>query len=151
MKNRTELMADMIVKADWLIMSPKTDHYGNYSSEYKTAFDEYCRLRDELAEVKERSAVTWNDVKERYLEFHKMDSFTENMAIDIDFGYWLVNQFAAQSQRMSTEEVKKIIDETTEAHPYRQRGKPETYTDYNQGWEDACDILGNRIMELLTK
>ena len=35
--------------------------------------------------------LSWNDVKQRYLEFHRMDSFTENMAIDIDFGYWLVN------------------------------------------------------------
>ena len=35
--------------------------------------------------------LSWNDVKQRYLEFHRMDSFNENMAIDIDFGYWLVN------------------------------------------------------------
>ena len=38
-----------------------------------------------------KDILNWNDVKEKYLEFHKMDSFTENMAIDIDFGYWLVN------------------------------------------------------------
>ena len=38
-----------------------------------------------------KDILSWNDVKECYLEFHKMDSFTENMAIDVDFGYWLVN------------------------------------------------------------
>lgn len=38
-----------------------------------------------------KDILNWNDVKEKYLEFHKMDSFTENMAIDVDFGYWLVN------------------------------------------------------------
>jgi hypothetical protein len=38
-----------------------------------------------------KDILSWNDVKEMYLEFHKMDSFTENMAIDVDFGYWLVN------------------------------------------------------------
>jgi len=38
-----------------------------------------------------KEILSWNDVKERYLEFHRMDKFTENMAIDIDFGYWLVN------------------------------------------------------------
>lgn len=38
-----------------------------------------------------KDILSWNDVKEKYLEFHKMDSFTENMAIDVDFGYWLVN------------------------------------------------------------
>lgn len=38
-----------------------------------------------------KDILSWNDVKEKYLIFHKMDSFTENMSIDIDFGYWLVN------------------------------------------------------------
>lgn len=38
-----------------------------------------------------KERISWNDVKEKYLEFHNLDSFSENMAIDIDFGYWLVN------------------------------------------------------------
>ena len=38
-----------------------------------------------------KDILSWNDVKERYLEFHRIDKFTENMAIDVDFGYWLVN------------------------------------------------------------
>lgn len=38
-----------------------------------------------------KDILSWNDVKERYLEFHHLDRFTENMTIDIDFGYWLVN------------------------------------------------------------
>ena len=42
--------------------------------------------------------ITWNDIKEKYLEFHKMDSFTENMAIDIDFGYWLMQEHASQQK-----------------------------------------------------
>jgi len=25
--------------------------------------------------------LSWNDVKQRYLEFHRMDSFTENMTV----------------------------------------------------------------------
>ena len=37
--------------------------------------------------------LSWSDVKQKYLEFHKIDKFTENMAIDIDFGYWLVNNY----------------------------------------------------------
>jgi hypothetical protein len=40
-----------------------------------------------------KDILSWNDVKQKYLEFHKMDKFTENMAIDIDFGYWLVNNY----------------------------------------------------------
>ena len=51
---------------------------------------------EKFAQVEEermpkREPITWNQVKEKYLEFHKIDAFTENMAIDIDFGYWLVN------------------------------------------------------------
>jgi len=53
-------------------------------------------LRTLIVQVEEermpkREPITWNQVKEKYLEFHKIDAFTENMAIDIDFGYWLVN------------------------------------------------------------
>lgn len=42
--------------------------------------------------------ISWSKVKEKYLEFHNMDSFTENMAIDIDFGYWLVNNIDLQTK-----------------------------------------------------
>ena len=38
-----------------------------------------------------KEKISWNDVKEKYLKFHRMDKFAENMAIDIDFGYWLAN------------------------------------------------------------
>ena len=48
--------------------------------------------------------ITWNDIKEKYLEFHKMDSFTENMAIDIDFGYWLMQEYASQQKTVSDED-----------------------------------------------
>jgi len=46
--------------------------------------------------------MSWSDVRERYLEFHKIDEFTENMAIDVDFGYWLVNE-------CKTDDVNKAI------------------------------------------
>lgn len=48
-----------------------------------------------MAHEKER--MSWNDVKEKYMEFHKIDSFTEGMAIDVDFGYWLVNNCIQQN------------------------------------------------------
>lgn len=84
------------------------------------ASQSYIPPTDEQKEAKERSAVTWNDVKERYLEFHKMDSFTKNMAIDIDFGYWLVSQFASQSPKMPTEE-----EINTEEKAYYDRANRE--------------------------
>ena len=37
------------------------------------------------AAIEERvPSVSWNDAKERYMKFHNMDKFTENMAIDVD-------------------------------------------------------------------
>ena len=50
-------------------------------------------------EEKAKEKVSWNDVKEKYLKFHRMDKFTENMAIDIDFGYWLANEVINEALR----------------------------------------------------
>lgn len=50
-------------------------------------------------EEKAKQRVSWNDVKEKYLKFHKMDKFTENMTIDIDFGYWLANEVIKEALR----------------------------------------------------
>lgn len=110
MKNRTELMAELIEKADWLIMSPKTDHYGNYSSEYKTAFDEYCRIRAELAEAKDRSAED--------LIRDEIPAIGSNEVEDSDIVYItverlkvLMHQFATQQVTAATEEIKRERDE----------------------------------------
>ncbi len=53
-----------------------------------------------------KQKVSWNTIKEKYLEFHKLPEFTENMAIDIDFGYWLVNEALSEWQD-STETAKQ--------------------------------------------
>lgn len=55
--------------------------------------------------------VSWNDVKEKYLKFHGMDEFTENMAIDIDFGYWLANEVITEALRWRDVEVELPINE----------------------------------------
>jgi len=74
-------------------------------------FDEHYKRDDEfvesyLSKEQEVEGVSWNTVKEKYLEFHKMDSFTENMAIDIDFGYWLMEEYA-QSSKVTDEKQCK--------------------------------------------
>lgn len=43
-------------------------------------------------------------------------------------------------------ETAKIFKEIAELHPYRQRGNPDSYNDYSQGWADACDVLESRIL-----
>lgn len=55
-------------------------------------------MKNEVEE-KAKEKVSWNDVKEKYLKFHRMDKFTENMAIDIDFGYWLANEVINEAMR----------------------------------------------------
>ena len=42
---------------------------------------------------------------------------------------------------ISRKDVIILIDEATELHPYKVIGDSETYSDYNQGWEDACNWL----------
>jgi hypothetical protein len=56
-----------------------------------------------------KDILSWNDVKQKYLEFHKMDSFTENMAIDIDFGYWLVNNCIIHDVVGQSEQLKCVL------------------------------------------
>ena len=84
--------------------------------------------------------LSWNDVKQRYLEFHRMDSFTENMAIDIDFGYWLVNNCIRPDVVKllpNDEEVKAYIDTL----PYYGT----CTTEYNEGFEDGIKWLKGQM------
>ena len=43
------------------------------------------------------------------------------------------------------ESLDKIINEVTDRHPYKQSGNPDSYGQYNEGWSDACDILGQEL------
>ena len=58
MKNRTELMADLIVKADWLIENGDKHHL----VEWEEMYHEYTRLRAELAEVKDGTGMGAEDL-----------------------------------------------------------------------------------------
>ena len=49
------------------------------------------------------------------------------------------------------EHIQKIISEVEDMHPYKEAGNRDSYSQYNEGWSGACDILGNRILELLEK
>lgn len=46
-------------------------------------------------------------------------------------------------------ELDKIIEEVESLHPYKISGKPDTYSQYNEGFSDACDILGERVKKLI--
>lgn len=39
-----------------------------------------------------------------------------------------------------------IADYAADEHPYdKDPQKPETYSEYNQGWNDACDYIRDRL------
>lgn len=37
--------------------------------------------------------------------------------------------------------VKKVIEQIENEHPYKILGEYDTYSDYHQGWSDACDRI----------
>lgn len=47
--------------------------------------------------------------------------------------------------------IIQIIKKVRNLHPYRIIGKKETYSDYNRGWEDACNAIegeiGNQLLQ----
>lgn len=39
-----------------------------------------------------------------------------------------------------------IADYAADEHPYeKDPTKPDTFSEYNQGWNDACDYIGERL------
>lgn len=40
-----------------------------------------------------------------------------------------------------------IADYAADEHPYKEQGKPETYSEYNEGWNDACDYIRTKLEE----
>ena len=48
-------------------------------------------------------------------------------------------------------DITEVIEEVEDMHPYKQLGNRDSYSEYNEGWSDACDILGQAIKELLNR
>jgi len=47
-------------------------------------------------------------------------------------------------------DVDSIIEKVSSINAYKVVGKRDSYSQYNQGWEDACDALGEEIKKELT-
>jgi hypothetical protein len=45
------------------------------------------------------------------------------------------------------EQIQNTIERVEQMQPYSVLGKPETYSDYNQGWEHACSMLSAELPE----
>ena len=52
---------------------------------------------------------------------------------------------------MNRDKVIEIAEEVSNMHPYKERGNRDSYSQYNEGWADACDVLGGRIADTLLK
>ena len=42
---------------------------------------------------------------------------------------------------MNKESIRDVLDKASSMYPYKVVGKPETYSQYNAGWQDAVDYL----------
>lgn len=50
------------------------------------------------------------------------------------------------SDYISREAAVTIADYAADEHPYEKNSKQlETYSEYNQGWNDACDYIRDRL------
>lgn len=58
------------------------------------------------------------------------------------FDYWL---------KPRDIDISEVVSEVEDMRPYKEAGNPDSYSSYNEGWADACDILGQKITEYLTK
>lgn len=47
--------------------------------------------------------------------------------------------------------IGDVIKQVESIHPYKESGNMDSYSPYNEGWSDACDIMGNRILEMITE
>ena len=52
------------------------------------------------------------------------------------------------SDYISREAAVTIADYAADEYPYdKDPKKPETYSEYNQGWHDACDYIRGKLEE----
>lgn len=47
------------------------------------------------------------------------------------------------------QELAKILDDIEHEHPYHIPGRPETYSEYNDGWTDAIDRVRAELSKKL--
>jgi tRNA G46 methylase TrmB len=67
--------------------------------DYKELFEELENYYLQSLDKPEVKKTSWSDVKDKYLQFHKIDNYSENMSIDIDFGFWLLKNYLTSKHR----------------------------------------------------
>ena len=54
-----------------------------------------------------------------------------------------------ESEAVKLSDILKKIDEVSDMYPYKVAGNHDTYSTYNEAWDDCCGIIEERIKELL--
>lgn len=47
------------------------------------------------------------------------------------------------------DQIKEIIEKVSDMNPYKEAGNRDSYSKYNEGWSDACDVIEGEVEELL--
>ena len=48
---------------------------------------------------------------------------------------------------MKNKTHKDIVRKISNMNPYKEEGNRESYSSYNEGWSDACDVILSEIIE----
>ena len=63
--------------------------------------------------------------------------------------YRLSNNVLYVLEPIEITEIEKAISDVEDMRPYKEAGNRDSYSEYNEGWSDACDILGQAILSKL--
>jgi len=47
------------------------------------------------------------------------------------------------------QQLRDELEKISDMHPYKERGNRDSYSEYNEGWSDACDMIDSKITEIL--
>jgi len=74
----------------------------------------------------------------------------EDMArpLRIDDKTIFVKPFTPKPSEVTEQMIDEITEKIIDTHPYKQRGNIDSFSEYNEGWTDGCDVLGQAIKEL---
>lgn len=105
-----------------------------------------CIIEDDNGHVK----IVYNN---------QVEFYNYNLGIDSDDLFvWLYHDFIELLEEKEftesylKEQFKKILEiikKVAEMYPYKQVGNRDSYSDYNQGWDDACGVIEAEITNLL--
>lgn len=48
------------------------------------------------------------------------------------------------------EKLNHKLNSVSEKHPYKERGNRDSYSQYNEGWSDACDVMQQEISNFIS-